>query len=130
MPYRIGEPVIVNTDHKDGQGIHWMVIVKLNRGRVYIYDPLGPSNNRISSDGTSTDEYLQGSRFKVHYFPYASQFKSSDDCGYFAIMIGLTFKNFLNRSNISNRTLDNIIKKIFGTSPDVSDVKKLERAFA
>jgi hypothetical protein len=93
------------------------------REGVYAYDPLGPSNKRVTSSGIPVDSIL-----RVKYiYPYASQFHNSDDCGYFAIYIAKRLKEYKAKSF---RAADSIIQKEFGTSPDRSDVLKLKREFS
>ena len=59
---RLHEPLIVNTDLSGGPGVHWIVLVKLRHGIVYMYDPLGPKNRLVDHYGRSVRGYIHANR--------------------------------------------------------------------
>ncbi len=73
-----GYPIIVNTDTSNGPGVHWIVALRLPNGEPYVYDPLGPQNNRIGSQMIPADVFPNRAfGQKPHFYPYRSQLKSN-----------------------------------------------------
>lgn len=121
---KTNEPIIVNTDTDDNNGVHWIVIVERPTQKLYIYDPLGKKNKRVNSQGQSVNTFLSGGRF----YPYESQLKTTTNCGYFAIYVAKLLKEYLDENpNATNGELDNIIINKFGTSADFGDAKLVKK---
>jgi hypothetical protein len=129
----IGEPLIVNTDLTGGEGVHWVVLTRLSGGHIYLYDPLGPSNDRVASDGSAVDLPY------THIYPYESQLSSTGHCGYFAVYVARIIRRLMraagNRDDSQSRTsqhdrltplaITNAIKAEFGRSADWGDAKRV-----
>lgn len=123
----LGDPVITNTDTSSSVGIHWLVVIQWKPNELYIYDPLGKNNNRVTAAGSSSDAFLYAMK-SVYYFPYKSQMISSDDCGYFAIMVSDALAAGAIRKN--PKEYDKIIISLFGREADRGDVAKLKKYFS
>jgi hypothetical protein len=115
----LGEPLIVNTDSTGGPGVHWVVMVRQyeemgTKPAVFLYDPLGDDNERLTSDGKPSKL-----KYDLLYGP-ASQLASTDHCGYFAIYVADLIRK--DRSKTADE-YDIPIRRAFGDSPDWGDAK-------
>ena len=115
----IGEPLIVNTDTTGGPGVHWVTLVKLPGNKIYLYDPLGPDNERVTSDGIPINL-----RFDYIY-PYKSQLQSTGHCGYFAIYVARLIRKLARLNRLTALTLTDTIQSEFGRSADWGDAKRI-----
>ena len=115
----IGEPLIVNTDLTGGEGVHWVVLTRLPAGHVYLYDPLGPTNDRVTSDGTPSDLPY------THTYPYESQLSSTGHCGYFAVYVARIIRRIARHTQLTPLAMTNAIKAEFGRSADWGDAKRV-----
>jgi hypothetical protein len=113
----LGEPLIVNTDNTGGPGVHWVVMVKMrdeDHPGVYLYDPLGRNNKRVTSDG-------KPSKLKFDWVQWpASQLASTDHCGYFAIYVADLIRQVKPRIP---EELGVQLDDAFGTGPDWGDAR-------
>ena len=78
------EPLIMNTDISSGPGIHWIVLYPVDKV-CYIFDPLGENNFRPYDK--IMIEKINEYDLKIKFYPGRIQFKNSNLCGYFSIMI-------------------------------------------
>lgn len=86
----VGEAVIVNTDRSSGNGVHWMTLVRLNEKTYYLFDPLGPKNERVESDGSADVDRLLARAVRpgiVNHYPHAVQQHSDVLCGFHALYV-------------------------------------------
>jgi len=117
MPF--GEPLIVNTDNTGGPGVHWVVMVRMSdeddgHQGVFLYDPLGNDNKRVTSDG-------KPSKLKYEWVQWpASQLASTDHCGYFAIFVADIIRRVKPRIP---EELGELLDEAFGTGPDWGDAR-------
>ena len=140
----INQPLIVNTDLSQFSGVHWIVMIPRSNGTMYMFDPLGPENEHVASDGSSTDSLIEASSgvrpfnpeqghggFKgghalLHRYPYATQISTTGHCGWFCIYVAKLLHHAIQQCpNISNKKLDALIVENFGQTADWGDVKKL-----
>ena len=95
---------------------------------MWLYDPLGPENDRVSSDGASTDALLCGC--SAHVFPFRSQISSTSLCGYFALYAAEKVAEHLRtHPRATPEQLDALIVRAFGKSADWGDVATLDQEF-
>ena len=113
-------PLIVNTDLSSGPGIHWIVLYPVDN-ICYIFDPLGENNFRPYDNIMINKIREYGLKFK--FYPGRFQFKNSNLCGYFSIMIAKYLKKY------EPETPFNIINDLFGLTPDNNDIKALINHF-
>lgn len=141
---RANEPFLVNTDLKGNPGVHWLACVVL-RSSVYLYDPLGPKNKRIDSNGQPTMTTFRItlarnlrnqrstksiSRVSFHLYPFASQIETTTRCGWFAIFVADLLRSYLEKHpNATASDLDALIESKFGTSADPGDEELVGDAF-
>ena len=130
---KVNKPLIINTDISGGPGVHWIVAVLRPKGGLYIYDPLGPANDRVDSMGEHVDQYLRkqskGAEHKLHLYPHPSQIRTTGHCGWFSIYVAKLLKRYLDVfPDISNEQVDQLIVKRFGRTADWGDVRKLIEA--
>ena len=85
------EPLIMNTDISSGPGIHWIVLYPVKE-ICYIIDPLGENNFR-PYDKIMIDK-INEFGLKIKFYPGRIQFKNSNLCGYFSIMIAKYLKKY------------------------------------
>jgi hypothetical protein len=71
---------IVNYDKHDGQGTHWIALLRNNEQYCEVFDPLGvpPSNNILT--------FCKSTNLKVQYNSSQIQPTNSIACGYFAVL--------------------------------------------
>ena len=75
--------IIVNTDLKAGEGIHWFSIVYMNKN-LYIYDSL--ARNPFSDKHIlQLIKYHKEMKSHIHYIAYPHQSPFSNVCGLYAI---------------------------------------------
>jgi len=148
---RANEPFLVNTDLKGNPGVHWLACVVLRSAAqqqqqpsVYLYDPLGPKNKRIDSNGQPTmttfrinltrnlrnqRSILSILRVSFHLYPFASQIETTR-CGWFAIFVADLLRSYLEKHpNATASDLDALIESKFGTSADPGDEELVGDAF-
>jgi len=125
-----GFPIIVNTDTSNGPGVHWIVALRLPNGEPYVYDPLGPQNNRIGSQMIPADVFLNRDfGEKPHFYPYRSQLKSNSLCGWHAIYVANLITEGIQNGLESPQEIDRLIESKFGRTADGGDVRLLETVF-
>lgn len=76
---------ICNTDLSTGYGIHWITMKKLD-DILYIYDSLGSKTNFRPYDKLMF-KIIKKCGFKIYLYENKSQFKSSNWCGWYAILV-------------------------------------------
>lgn len=106
-------PLIVNTDFSHGPGIHWVLLYQTQES-PYCYDPLGSREN-----STLIRRFIGRD---VYICPYTSQLRDSQLCGYFSLHIAHKFRD---ERPHTNRQCDAIIRREFGPTADLGDVRKL-----
>ena len=114
------EPLIMNTDISSGPGIHWIVLYPVDKV-CYIFDPLGENNFR-PYDKIMIDK-LNDYNLKIKFYPGRIQFKNSNLCGYFSIMIAKYLKKYEPDEPFK------LINELFGLKPDNNDIKQLIKHF-
>ena len=114
------EPLIMNTDISSGPGIHWIVLYPVDKV-CYIFDPLGENNFR-PYDKIMIDK-INDYDLKLKFYPGRIQFKNSNLCGYFSIMIAKYLKKYEPDEPFK------IINELFGLKPDNNDIKQLIKHF-
>ena len=114
------EPLIMNTDISSGPGIHWIVLYPVDKV-CYIFDPLGENNFRPYDK--IMIEKLNDYDLKIKFYPGRIQFKNSNLCGYFSIMIAKYLKKYEPDQPFK------IINELFGLRPDNNDIKQLIKHF-
>ena len=114
------DPLIVNTDISSGPGIHWIVLYPVKE-ICYIIDPLGENNFR-PYDNILIDR-INDYGLKIKFYPGRSQFKNSNLCGYFSIMIAKYLKKYEPDNPI------HLINELFGLKADNNDIKQLINHF-
>ena len=114
------EPLIMNTDISSGTGIHWIVLYPVDKV-CYIFDPLGENNFR-PYDKIMIDK-INDYDLKLKFYPGRIQFKNSNLCGYFSIMIAKYLKKYEPDEPFK------IINELFGLKPDNNDIKQLIKHF-
>ena len=114
------EPLIMNTDISSGPGIHWIVLYPVDKV-CYIFDPLGENNFRPYDK--IMIEKLNEYGLKIKFYPGRIQFKNSNLCGYFSIMIAKYLKKYEPDQPFK------IINELFGLKPDNNDIKQLIKHF-
>ena len=114
------EPLIMNTDISSGPGIHWIVLYPVDKV-CYIFDPLGENNFR-PYDKIMIDK-INDYDLKIKCYPGRIQFKNSNLCGYFSIMIAKYLKKYEPDEPFK------IINELFGLKPDNNDIKQLIKHF-
>ena len=114
------EPLIMNTDISSGPGIHWIVLYPVDKV-CYIFDPLGENNFRPYDK--MMIEKLNDYDLKIKFYPGRIQFKNSNLCGYFSIMIAKYLKKYEPDEPFK------IINELFGLKPDNNDIKQLIKHF-
>lgn len=114
------EPLIMNTDISSGPGIHWIVLYPVDKV-CYIFDPLGENNFRPYDK--IMIEKLNSYDLKIKFYPGRIQFKNSNLCGYFSIMIAKYLKKYEPDEPFK------IINELFGLKPDNNDIKQLIKHF-
>lgn len=114
------EPLIMNTDISSGPGIHWIVLYPVDKV-CYIFDPLGENNFRPYDK--IMIEKLNDYDLKIKFYPGRIQFKNSNLCGYFSIMIAKYLKKYEPDEPFK------IINELFGLKPDNNDIKQLIKHF-
>lgn len=127
------EPVILNTDTSENSGVHWMTAIAID-GTLYIYDPLGPRNERVTSQYEKIDlnlEYIARTNgLSLHFYPHASQMLNNQLCGYHALYVAQLIKRAIDQGvALTPAKIDGAIRKVFGCNADMSDVHLLEREF-
>lgn len=125
MNLRLHEPHIVNTDRTGGPGVHWIVLVKLRHGIIYLYDPLGPKNRLVDQYGRSVRSLIKANR----QYPYETQIDTTSHCGYFAIFVARLIQDMVKSgSELTPTTITKAIEAHFGQSADWGDVKRMWQA--
>ena len=114
------DPLIVNTDISSGPGIHWIVLYPVKE-ICYIIDPLGENNFR-PYDKLMIDQ-INDFGLKIKFYPGRIQFKNSNLCGYFSIMIAKYLKKYEPDNPI------HLINELFGLKADNNDIKQLINHF-
>lgn len=114
------EPLIMNTDISSGPGIHWIVLYPVDKV-CYIFDPLGENNFR-PYDKIMIDK-INEYDLKIKFYPGRIQFKNSNLCGYFSIMIAKYLKKYEPDEPFK------LINELFGLKPDNNDIKQLIKHF-
>lgn len=114
------EPLIMNTDISSGPGIHWIVLYPVDK-ICYIFDPLGENNFR-PYDKIMIDQ-INDYDLKLKFYPGRIQFKNSNLCGYFSIMIAKYLKKYEPDQPFK------LINELFGLKPDNNDIKQLIKHF-
>lgn len=114
------DPLIVNTDISSGPGIHWIVLYPV-KDICYIIDPLGENNFR-PYDKIMID-IINDYGLKIKFYPGRIQFKNSNLCGYFSIMIAKYLKKYEPDNPI------HLINELFGLKADNNDIKQLINHF-
>ena len=114
------EPLIMNTDISSGPGIHWIVLYPVDKV-CYIFDPLGENNFRPYDK--IMIEKLNDYDLKIKFYPGRIQFKNSNLCGYFSIMIAKYLKKYEPDEPFK------LINELFGLKPDNNDIKQLIKHF-
>ena len=114
------EPLIMNTDISSGPGIHWIVLYPVDKV-CYIFDPLGENNFR-PYDKIMIDK-INDYDLKIKFYPGRIQFKNSNLCGYFSIMIAKYLKKYEPDQPFK------LINELFGLKPDNNDIKQLIKHF-
>jgi len=99
--------------------VHWVVLVRLSSGAVYLYDPLGPVNKRMTSDGTPSRLAYD------HSYQYHSQLSTTGHCGYFAVYVARIIRRLVRLGRLAQTDLTNAIKTEFGRSADWGDAKRV-----
>jgi len=80
-------PIIINTALSNEEGEHWITAYK-HGGNVFVYDSLGPRNNR-SNDAIirkrlgRSDQKGKG----LHFYPHINQSRKSNICGWLALLV-------------------------------------------
>lgn len=115
------DPLIVNTDISSGPGIHWIVLYPVKE-ICYIIDPLGENNFR-PYDKILIDR-INEFGLKIKFYPGRIQFKNSNLCGYFSIMIAKYLKKYEPDNPF------NLINELFGLKADNNDIKQLINHFS
>jgi len=84
---RARAPFIVNTARSDDSsgGLHW-ITARLFGKRAFVFDPLGPRNQR-PNDALLTDSLKRAGAEKIVEFPFAVQDKATTHCGWFALAV-------------------------------------------
>lgn len=113
------QPLIINTDLSNGEGIHWIVLYPKD-GTLYVIDPLGPKNYRPYDNVFS--QVASQSGLTIKYFPGRFQFNNSQECGWFAIYVAKLLQK-------TNGDPFNIVKSTFGRTADRGDQTVLKNAF-
>jgi hypothetical protein len=126
-----GKAIVVNTDTSAGPGIHWIVLVRLGDA-LYVYDPLGPHNNRVHWAEHNGKEILMPSdpimesaarRYKISsivFYPHKTQLDKSDHCGQFAQLVA-GIVNQLNKVP-APREVTKLIERFVSTRPGNENV--------
>ena len=114
------EPLIMNTDISSGPGIHWIVLYPVDKV-CYIFDPLGENNFR-PYDKIMIDR-INDYGLKIKFYPGRIQFKNSNLCGYFSIMIAKYLKKYEPDNPI------HLINELFGLKADNNDIRQLINHF-
>jgi hypothetical protein len=118
------EPVIVNTDTQEGPGVHWIILVRLkaDKNTLYLVDPLGPENARVTHnlDDASSIMNQRAQQLGINQiaaFPFTLQSKETAHCGQFAEAIAETIRDVVKKyKNPSLDELTDIMAKVFGTN--------------
>jgi hypothetical protein len=129
----IEEPIILNTDTSANHGVHWMTAIAID-GALYIYDPLGPHNDRVTSLREPIDNKLRkiarDNGLRLYFYPHASQMRDNQLCGYHALYVAQLIKRALDGGIALNPSkIDGAIRKVFGRGADLGDIDVLRRAF-
>ena len=115
------DPLIVNTDISSGPGIHWIVLYPVKE-ICYIIDPLGENNFRPYDK--IMIEKLNSYDLKIKFYPGRIQFKNSNLCGYFSIMIAKYLKKYEPDEPFT------LINELFGLKADNNDIRQLINHFS
>lgn len=78
--------IVANTARADEPGIHWICIARLSGPVAYIYDPLGPDNERPHDDVMLAELERAGAR-RIAWFPSRTQAATSHHCGWLAMAV-------------------------------------------
>lgn len=125
---KIGKPLIVNTDTSGNRGVHWIVMCRLKKG-LYVFDPLGPRNQRLSSDYVPIDQLIMTA--DTHIYPWATQLKSSSACGWHSIAVASMIRDYVQSHHLATASeLDTLIASKFGHRADKKDEKLVMAACA
>lgn len=76
-------PVLINTDHENGEGIHWITAYKSSSG-VFVYDPLGARNKRTNNRLIMDSLRKSG---PIHLYIGKDQSNSSNLCGWLSLLV-------------------------------------------
>jgi hypothetical protein len=109
---------IINTDVKNGDGIHWIVLLRLKNDTLFIFDPLGPKNELFTSFGPAESILInraksQGIKYIVKY-PKKVQLDESFHCGQFSQLIAKVINEYLDgHQNASPNEIIKVIDEFF-----------------
>ena len=120
----MNEPVIVNTDTQEGPGVHWIILVRLKSepDALYLLDPLGPENARVTHnlDDASSIMNQRARQLGINQivaFPFNLQSKKTAHCGQFAEALAETIRDIIKKyKNPSLDLLTDIVANVFGTN--------------
>lgn len=134
-------PVIVNTDTSDGNGVHWISMVKLkskNGKEIFIYDPLGAKNMRGSSDGRLTDKILYDSIQRngpfepsnIHIYGPRTQKIGNTLCGWYSMFVASQIKKQLKEiPDTTASELATMIKNLFDQGATARNIRIMHDGF-
>jgi len=91
---RNGDVFLVNTDVSKGQGIHWITVCK-RQGNIYVFDPLGPNNDRDNND--IIIENLSASVANpdnIHIITKKSQNINANTCGWISLLTAAIWEQY------------------------------------
>ena len=133
----VGEPAIVNTDIKGGQGVHWLCIARTRGDKCFIYDPLGASNVRGASTGEKTDTALWRSLIEsgidpngVEIYRHKSQKSGNSLCGWHSLYVAsIIKKNLARHPNASPQDLGALVAHKLDKRASEHNIEVLHRAF-
>jgi hypothetical protein len=102
------EPILINTDRENGDGIHWITAYKERPGSVFVYDPLGPRNKRNNNRLIMDSLKKSGS---VSLYIGKDQSNASNLCGWLSLLVA----GYLNAEH-PDKAESLILKKMAGDS--------------
>lgn len=115
---------VCNTDVSTGNGIHWLAMLPL-KDTLYIFDSLGPDNYR-PNDKIMLSQ-IEKAGYRPAFYDGMYQYANNSMCGFFAIYVAQQLNKHIKQLNEEN--IFSFVSRIFGTSPDDGDIKKLISVF-
>jgi hypothetical protein len=121
--YQTG-PYIMNLDHNDGNGTHWVCIFIDFRDGVLCYmDPFG-SELLNGVPTKSVKRYAEKKHLNIITNKYTIQHVKSNMCGYYAIYFAYIMQELYKREPITLKSMHKELKKYFSDEPSSKNVEK------